>query len=217
MSEGLADRYKGDVAAGYDRKRSGSVRWRNEVAAFEGFLSTVKPGRILDCPFGTGRWISHYDAIKASVVGMDISDDMLDGARGKLRRPESYQLVTGSIFSYDFATISTDLIVCVRFLNWVPLPDALRAVARLSQADAPKLLVGCSVVPERVSSLRRFVMRFSLAAKNAFSKGGTQYVHEECAFMQGMRACGWMLSGTRFVFRNMSRYNYFYLFSRDSH
>jgi SAM-dependent methyltransferase len=217
MSESLAARYTGAVAAGYDDKRSGSARWRNEVAAFDGFLSAIKPARILDCPFGTGRWIENYDAIEASVVGVDISDDMLRGARGKLQRPDAYRLVTGSVFDFDFSTIRADLIVCVRFLNWVSLPDAMRAVQQLSRADAPHMLVGCSVIPDHVSSLRRWTMRAALAGKNALSKGGTQYVHEEQSFMRGMTRCCWKLSGTRFVFSNPSRYNYFYLFARNLH
>jgi SAM-dependent methyltransferase len=215
MSESLAARYQGSVAAEYDQKRSGSARWRNEVASFEAFLQDVHPARVLDCPFGTGRWIPQYDQLNASVLGVDISGDMLDKARSKIRRVDDYRLQEGSIFDHDFAGTQVDLIVCVRFLNWVPFPDAMRAVRQISRAGSPCLLAGCSVIPGDASILQRVVMRTALALKNVFSRGGKQHVHDEDRFLAAMEACSWRLKEKRFVFSNLSRRNYFYLFSRQ--
>ncbi len=214
MSESLEKRYQGSVAETYDSQRSTSARWRNEMEAFDRFLDRVKPSVVLDCPFGTGRWIPAYDRINASVHGVDISADMLDQASTKLQRKPGYTLTVGSIFDYDFSATGADLVVCVRFLNWVPFDKAMQAVSRLTLSGARFLVAGCSVIPADAGRMGRWLMRAALAVKNRRAGEKTQYVHDETAFINGMRARSWILEERRFVFRNASRCNYFYLFSR---
>ncbi|MCF7837070.1 MAG: class I SAM-dependent methyltransferase [Candidatus Marinimicrobia bacterium] len=214
MPESLEKRYQGPVAATYDSQRSTSPRWRNENAAFDHFLDCVKPAVILDCPFGTGRWIPAYDRIQATVHGVDISADMLQQAGAKRPRTAGYTLTVGSIFDYDFSAIQADLAVCVRFLNWVPFDKAMQAVSRLGLSGAGFLVAGCSVIPAGAGAMTRLCMKTVLAARNIRAGGKTQYVHDESAFIEGLRERCWKMEARRLIFRNASRCNYFYLFSR---
>jgi len=80
----LLEAYSGDRAEGYDERRAKSTRWKNEIAAMDAMLGAVKATRVLDCPFGTGRWVPQYLDHGLSVIGVDLSAGMLAEARTKI-------------------------------------------------------------------------------------------------------------------------------------
>ena len=157
MSEKLVhDRYRGEGAQRYDAARSDSARFAAETAAFSTLIGQVNAQTVLDCPFGTGRWIPAYHNVDR-VVGVDVSADMLHEAEHKIPSQERphYELVCANIFEHDFALYRTqgiDLVVCVRFLNWVSLPRAKQALSRLSEVGSPSLIIGFSAVPTGAGS-----------------------------------------------------------------
>ncbi len=214
MSERKDLKYTGGVASGYDEKRKRSVRWQNEVRVFGGWLRELRPASILDCPFGTGRWIPEYDEIGARVTGIDISGDMLAEARRRMERPEAYELVEGSIFDLDCAGIDADLIACIRLLNWMPFEQAALALERLSACPAKQMIVGCSVRPADAGAGGRLMMQVSLRLKNMRKRNDLQFVHDEAAVLEAIESHGWTLDEKQFIFRNSTRQNFFYRFSR---
>lgn len=73
-----ANKYFGDIAAGYDAKRDTSPKWTIEQTIIERMLSELQEGStVLDCPVGTGRFLPCYVANKLKFIGMDRSGDML--------------------------------------------------------------------------------------------------------------------------------------------
>jgi 2-polyprenyl-3-methyl-5-hydroxy-6-metoxy-1,4-benzoquinol methylase len=215
MAKHLSSKYSGTVAANYDKKRSSSKRWANETAVFQDFLSQVNPATVLDCPFGTGRWISYYDISNISVIGIDVSTDMLSYAYTKIQRPESYRLIAGSIFDFDFKKIKADLIVCTRFLNWVRHERAREALSCLSRAEASTMILGCSVIPREKSNSGKNLMKGALLWRNLRKrKSSATYVHNEEELVADIATLGWKIVSRKFIFSNKSRYNYFYLLSR---
>jgi SAM-dependent methyltransferase len=223
----LLEAYSGDKARGYDARRSRSSRWQREIAAMEGMLAEVKPRRLVDCPFGTGRWIDQYESCAVeAVVGIDLSRGMLDEAAAKLQslpaeRRDRYRLIEASIFDVtpdmagDIAGGKPDLVACVRFLNWVSFGDAERAMKALGRFGAGHAIVGISVIPEDAGVLRRMVYR--LALKWANRKGGpSQYVHEEAEMLALLSRLGWRVQRKAMVMSRPSRRNYFYLLEAAS-
>jgi ubiquinone/menaquinone biosynthesis C-methylase UbiE len=73
-----ANKYFGDIAAGYDAKRDTSPKWTIEQQIIERMISELPEGStVLDCPVGTGRFLNCYIANKLRFIGMDRSGDML--------------------------------------------------------------------------------------------------------------------------------------------
>jgi ubiquinone/menaquinone biosynthesis C-methylase UbiE len=217
----LLEAYSGDKARGYDARRAKSGRWQREIAAMGGMLAEVKPRRLVDCPFGTGRWIEQYeDCGVDAVIGIDLSRGMLEEAETKLQvlsteRRKAYRLIEASIFDVTPEMIgeTASLIVCIRFLNWVSFADTERAMAALSRLGAGRAILGISVVPKQAGALRRIVYR--LALKWANRKGGpSQHVHGEAEILAMLSRLGWRVQRQTLVMSRPSRRNYFYLLER---
>jgi SAM-dependent methyltransferase len=218
----LLEAYSGDRARGYDARRSQSKRWKAEVAAMARFLAELAPQTILDCPFGTGRWIEQFETIGAKVTGVDLSQGMLDEAAAKIaklpaERQNAYSLDCKSIFDLMPAQGSEapDLTVCIRFLNWVEFADAERALVRLSALGSPAMIVGASVVPTKVNLVRRVGYWLSLSLINL--RAGSrpkQYVHPEADLLSAFARNGWRVVDRQEIMRRNARVNYFYRLER---
>ena len=139
----LIKAYSGGNAKKYDDRRAKSRRWRKETEIMGRLLKEIQPETVLDCPFGTGRWISTYELFcKNQVIGIDISADMLAQAQEKLKNTNYindviYDLRVGSIFELENETLkkSPDLVVCVRFINWIDLKAVRAAIKNLSYLE----------------------------------------------------------------------------------
>lgn len=217
----LLEAYSGDKARGYDARRSRSKRWKREVAAMEAMLAAQNPRTVLDCPFGTGRWIEQYEAIGASVIGIDLSQAMLDEAASKIAalspdRKGAYSLDCRSIFDLQPGPgHAPDLTVCIRFLNWVDFADAERALARLTALGSPAMIIGASIVPGKVGPLRRLWYRLSLSLINLRGRNRPkQHVHPEEALMATIERLGWRVVDRREIMHRNARVNYFFRLER---
>jgi hypothetical protein len=62
---------------------------------------------------------------------------------------------------------SADLVVCTRFLNWIPPAKATLALGRLREVAAGHAIVGASVRPRAARWLQRLRTRSQLALDNA--------------------------------------------------
>jgi len=187
----------------------------------EALLGEIPVRTVLDCPFGTGRWIPQYDSICAKVIGVDLSQGMLDQARKKLTsdRTSDYHLVTGSIFELQQAGLppQLDLTVCVRFLNWISPAMVTEALHKLSLMGSTYMIIGCSIRPLEINIPRNLKMQLALLAYNTrHFRSPRQYVHSETMVLNCLRNDGWRLKDKRFIFKNTSRENFFYLLERPS-
>jgi SAM-dependent methyltransferase len=223
MTEKLQARYTGEGARDYDAKRENSPRYRAEEAAFADFVARVNPKTVVDCPFGTGRWLPYYRDLPGPVIAVDLSADMLAEARRKAGGARAdLRWVTGSIFEHDFnqyARLKLDLAVCTRFVNWVPAARAAEAIARISDAGSAFAIIGASVRPEDAPAITRLGMRLRLAAANLPRRlrgAAPQYVHDESVVLDAFRRSGWTVVDRRPIFEKASRRNFFYLLKRGA-
>lgn len=220
MANNLLEAYSGDKAREYDMRRATSTRWRREVEAMQAILDQVGPRSIVDCPFGTGRWIPQFEASGATVTGIDLSQNMLDEAVAKIAvlpadRRGAYNLICQSIFDIEPKTPRPDLTVCIRFLNWVTFSDVSRALRQLTALGSPHMVVGASLVPKSAGRLRRLWYRLSLALINIRNKRNPiQYVHSEAEFLALIDQLGWKVISRREIMRRNARVNFFFLLGR---
>ena len=71
-------KYKGEIAATYLEKRAHKPGWHLENLALASFISSMPSGfKVLDVPFGTGRFMPIYTAKQGQLTGVDISEEML--------------------------------------------------------------------------------------------------------------------------------------------
>lgn len=220
-SDELLRNYSGNRAKTYDKRRKSTRRWRAEVAAMSNLLDIVDAKTVLDCPFGTGRWIDEYVQRDMQVYGVDLSGEMLDEAREKLTlldRPDRISLEKQSIFDLDpTARPTPDLVVCIRFLNWIDWNQSCEALRKLDEQGAKSCILGASVVPVDAGRIRRKLYEFQLARINR-KRGDRppQYVHDEAELYEFTTSLGWSLRAKKQIMRRHGRVNYFYLFEKQT-
>src|SRR6185295_18414018 len=73
-------KYTAEVASNYERDRQVEAHWWKEDAFIREHFRDRPAARLLDIPVGTGRFLPHYKRAQ-TVVGVDVSDDMLIEAR----------------------------------------------------------------------------------------------------------------------------------------
>ena len=216
-------RYISEGAKNYDALREGSKRFRNEEAAFAAFFERVKPRSVVDCPFGTGRWLPFYRKISGPIIGIDLSEDMLREARLKIEDSPSINvtLTCASVFDYGFKGLSAnppDILVCTRFVNWVTAPMMKVAISNLSASGARSAIIGASVRPSGLSFLQRTLMKLRLAQQNrarAPRRAAIQHVHDERYLESVFDANNWRIVDKVHIFSNPTRENYFWLLERN--
>jgi len=151
-------KYTGATARTYDEKRVGDARWQNEQDAVALMLYRVLHERgqatVLDIPVGTGRFFEIYRRLPVDVVGMDVSEDMLDEARIKLVASDrAIELKYGDILDPTTRIPHPDVAVCVRIMNQFTMDEARRALQNLKHAGARFIIVSATTKKDEVRSL----------------------------------------------------------------
>ncbi|MCU1496221.1 MAG: hypothetical protein JWM47_174 [Acidimicrobiales bacterium] len=138
--------YQGDEARGYEERRTRDQKWLNEDAALAELLdlAAAAPSSLLDIPVGTGRFLPHYAQRGHTVVGADISDDMLGVAAEKLAGLDDHHITLEhqDITKLSHGDDTFDLAVCVRLLNLVDVGVVEAAVAELARVSRSHLIIG---------------------------------------------------------------------------
>jgi ubiquinone/menaquinone biosynthesis C-methylase UbiE len=134
--------YKGSIADQYLAERQSSEQWQREQEVVEEILRGIAPGsRILDVPFGTGRFLRAYVASGLKVVGLDVSRDMFSAALEA--HPDLVDALTqftlGDAAAMPLGTDAVDYVVSTRFMNWLPasvFTTVMTEVGRVSRKGA---------------------------------------------------------------------------------
>ncbi len=130
------DRYYDDVAFRYERKRLRQEWWHIEQREMRDLLDGLPRGlKVVDIPFGTGRFVPYYLEFGYKVHGLDASRDMLAAAHRALG--EDYAkctCVTGDAAALPYRKGQFDLLVSTRFLRDIVLfADAKRMLAEMAR------------------------------------------------------------------------------------
>ena len=215
----LLTRYTGTKAEKYDAKRKDTERFRREDAAFTDLMRRVDAkGSVLDLPVGTGRWLPWLADFTGPIHGVDLSADMLEVARQKAGADPRVQLLQLDVFdpALPERIPACDLVICVRFLNWLPSADAGRAFQALAGRVGRSMIVGVSLVPRPGAVAPGGSWFRTLFRKEKKKKPGAvpSYVHEESAVLGWFAAAGLAVREKAFVHRMDDRENWFFLLAR---
>ena len=146
----LKNRYLGKGASEYDNQRKGNKRWQMEHEITERFLAEHSGKSVLDLPVGTGRFLGLYKKFGMSVFGVDRSSDMLleSQSAAEIYDLTDLALVLGDAVNFNPRKLESDIVVCTRFLNWLPSDLARKAFLLLSEACRDEMLITLSSIDE---------------------------------------------------------------------
>jgi len=125
-----------DVAEAYDDKRfsqGGRVIDRREKEAVLDALGPLDEKRVLEVACGTGRFTVMLAERGADVVGMDISEAMLEQGRRKARTAgveETLSFMQGDAGRLPFPDDHFDAVFAMRFFHLAPDPEGFIAEMR---------------------------------------------------------------------------------------
>lgn len=156
--------YRGERAHGYDATRFGNLKgrlvdvleWRLIRRGLRNLGWTpADASTILDAPVGTGRMASRLAVAGATVIGADVSEDMIEVARSK---GAAQEYVVGRCESLPLADDAVDYVVCLRLFGHLP-QDAKRSALREFARVARRGLVICFAADTPWLNLRRSAQR----------------------------------------------------------
>ena len=231
-------RYHGATASRYDELRRNTEQWREEDDILSDVLSALAPGsRLLDVPVGTGRLLDPACQRGHRVLGVDISEDMLGGARHcEAVTGGRAGLTIGDIEALPLEADSVDYAFCIRFLNWVPLSVLEKALSELDRVSRKGVVVQvklkrpmtagdvASALRERLGSSWRRRRRGGLAGPSPGPPvpGARTTVHGEEEFAAALGRCGltidkrWHLNTRMSLrYRTVSRFEFLLLVPLD--
>lgn len=145
-----ADRYYGDVASNYNAVRETSPRWRKEHELVRDYLSRCRGKTVLDAPVGTGRFVPVYKEFGLRFIGADKSDAMLAVAQQAAREVgyDGGRYVQADALAPYPKDMTSDVGVCMRFLNWLPRGSAAKAFRHLADVCREQIIVGLTAIDE---------------------------------------------------------------------
>lgn len=138
------DSYYGKVAENYELRRCKQDWWQVEQDEMAALLELLPRGlKVLDVPFGTGRFVPNYLARGFEVHGLDASDAMIAQA-GRQLGPQFKHCttVTGTATALPFEDRAFDLLVSTRFLrDIICYSDAKQALAEFARVTSGHAII----------------------------------------------------------------------------
>jgi len=150
-----SDRYYGEVAKDYLKIRLQQESWHLEQDIIRELLKEAPYGaRVLDVPFGTGRFVDMYLDKGMSIYGVDISQDMLRAARDALGPSyDRCNIYVGSAESLPYASDFFDLVVCFRFFGLISMDMANKVLAEIRRVTSDKAIIRVPVRKEAAGAV----------------------------------------------------------------
>jgi len=139
------DAYDKEIASTYEKDRVVEPIWDKEQVFVRDFLKTVLPSStILDLPVGTGRFLPYYAEFDQNVIGLDISENMLDEAKEKIglfKNATQVKLGPGDITQLPLEGLSIDYSICWRLFHLLPEPVLATGIKELCRVTRKQILV----------------------------------------------------------------------------
>jgi ubiquinone/menaquinone biosynthesis C-methylase UbiE/dephospho-CoA kinase len=148
-----SDFYWGDTAENYEAKRAESSIWKREDEIVERLLRQIvgntSDSVVLDVPVGTGRFAGVVESLGCSLLGIDLSEDMLRRARDRASAQASFAIA--NVTDLPVRPSSVDAAICIRFAHLVDRRTLESAVSELRRTLCDD---GFVVIGARLHSLR---------------------------------------------------------------
>jgi ubiquinone/menaquinone biosynthesis C-methylase UbiE len=165
-------KYTASVASSYERDRQVEAHWWKEDEFVREYFTERTARRLLDIPVGTGRFLPHYKHAQ-TIVGVDVSEDMLSEARQKLPRlsPGTVASVErGDVFALRFDDREFTHAVVWRLFHLIPPALIGAAIAELCRVTEREIVlqtyVATAPAPARVPYRTRLVRGLRQVARS---------------------------------------------------
>jgi ubiquinone/menaquinone biosynthesis C-methylase UbiE len=124
------DTYYEGRAKNYDKRRLKQEWWHVEQREMKAMLDSLPRGlKVVDIPFGTGRFVPFYEELGYTIAGLDSSADMLSAARQSLGDVlDKCSLSIGDAADLPYKDGAFDLVVSTRFLRDIVLFGAAKTM-----------------------------------------------------------------------------------------
>lgn len=131
--------YIDEIAATYEEDRKSEHLWHIEQVYMEKVISLLpEESSILDIPVGTGRFLDIYQKKNNHVVGVDVSQAMLNEACNKIVSKHIH-LELGDAEALKYPDCRFEYVFCWRLLHLVP-HDVLRTViSEIARVSSQKI------------------------------------------------------------------------------
>jgi ubiquinone/menaquinone biosynthesis C-methylase UbiE len=132
QEEPAGDSYYGERAENYLATRLKQEYWHQEQEVFQEILQALpRDLRVLDVPFGTGRFVPFYLEHGFKIHGLDSSEDMIAVASKELGAEFSAcEVVVADALDLPFEDQYFDLIVSFRFLSHIVSASDARLILK---------------------------------------------------------------------------------------
>jgi ubiquinone/menaquinone biosynthesis C-methylase UbiE len=131
--------YDKTVADTYDSDREVENHWQEENNFILNYFSGSTYLKILDIPIGTGRFAEYYPR-NAKIVGVDISTDMLEKSKNKVKKL-NLELLLGDAENLYFTENSFDVVVCCRLFHLLSNEKRGEVLKELSRVSSKLILL----------------------------------------------------------------------------
>jgi len=129
-----ADKYHGEVVSNYVKKRETQPRWVAEQKIIETALQCVQEkSAVLDVPIGTGRWFDVCRKMGHSLIGVDVSDEMLAESQKQVKPDDEVLLIKGPAWATGLKDKSVDVSVMCRLTRWLSPDERTAALMELQR------------------------------------------------------------------------------------
>lgn len=99
--------------------------------------------KVLDIGCGTGQYSAELARLGCQVVGIDISEEMLNVAREKaVQENLNIEFISGDIHELEFPENTFDLVLSVTALEFFPRPDEVLAKAYSWMKENGRMVIG---------------------------------------------------------------------------
>ncbi|MBS4033661.1 MAG: class I SAM-dependent methyltransferase [Ignavibacterium sp.] len=140
--------YYKETAKKYLQRRQGSAKWEKEQGVVKEFLKYFADGsRVLDIPFGTGRFVDLYLDKKMSIYGLDISKDMVDVAREVLGEKFSHcsVIIADATKPLPYEDDYFDAVVSWKFIKFFRYDIAKKILIEIRRVLKDKLIINVAI------------------------------------------------------------------------
>lgn len=139
----------------YNETRVNTESWKLENIAIEKFLNQLPNElKILDVPFGTGRFVKYYQKKNFRIFGLDKSIEMIEAGKRDGFFEGNVNIFEGDAAQIPFDDGSFDLVVSFRFLpHIINYGQAKQVMKELSRLSSKYLIV--QLGERKISDFRR--------------------------------------------------------------
>lgn len=138
------DTYYDRRAQNYDKRRNKQEWWHVEQREMKSLLETLPRGlKVVDIPFGTGRFVPYYAELGYDIYGLDSSDHMIGAAKSALGDLfDGCTTSVGDAADLPFADGEFDLLVSTRFLrDIIVFSHAKRTLAEFARVTSKYAII----------------------------------------------------------------------------